>query len=54
MSPFAVVSRLVPRPNFVRISSVRRNDGGKRHAALDGAGESRPHIATDQKVSREN
>src|SRR6476646_10782359 len=42
------------RPNFVRISSVDRNDEGKRHAALDGAGELRPHIAKDWKVSHEN
>jgi hypothetical protein len=49
MSPFAVVSRLV-RPSKFRSNFIgRRNDEGKRHAALDGAGESRPHIAKDGK-----
>src|ERR1700736_6270791 len=42
------------RPNFDQISSVGRNDGGKRHAALDGAAVSRPRFATDRRVSPEN
>src|SRR5258708_18300486 len=42
------------RPNFDRISSVGRNDGGKPRAALDGAAVSRPRFSTDRRVLPQN